>query len=358
VVLGLDLGDDYSHYCALDRHGEVVAEDRVATKPTALRERFLSLPKCTVALEAGTHSHWVSRLLKELGRKVLVANPRQLPLIYKNPQKTDRTDAEGLARLARLDPRMLKPIRHRSAEEQESMAVLRSRNTLVETRSKLINHARGIVKPLGGKIRPCSAEAFHKVAPEDVPAGLKGALAPVLEIIERVTQQIRQLDKLIEELCDTKYPRTAFLRQVAGVGPVTSLAFMLVLHDPSRFASSRAVGAYLGLTPRKDESGKQKPQLRITKTGDDFLRRLLVNSAQYILGHFGPDTDLRRFGLGLYRQGDKNSRKRAVVAVARKLAVLLHRLWITGEVYEPLRKRGSKAPPARPTPETERKVPA
>jgi transposase len=280
-----------------------------------------------------------------------VANPRQIPLIYKNPQKTDRTDAEGLARLARVDPELLKPIRHRSAEEQESMAVLRSRNALVETRSKLINHTRGIVKPLGGKIRSCSAEAFHKVAPEFVPSGLKDALAPVLEIIERVTQQIRELDKRIDDLCATKYPETRLLRQVTGVGPVTSLAFMLVLHDPKRFKSSRAVGAYLGLTPRKDESGKQKPQLRITKTGDDFVRRLLVNSAQYILGPFGPETDLRLFGLALSHPRNKKSKKRAVVAVARKLAVLLHRLWITGEVYEPLRKRGSSTPPAPPAAE-------
>lgn len=341
-MLGLDLGDDYCHYCALDGRGEVVVEGRVATDPRALRESFAALPKCTVAIEAGTHSPWVSRVLRDLGREVLVANPRQIPLIYKNPQKTDRADAENLARLARFDRQMLKPIQHRSAEEQESMAVLRSRNALVEARSKLINHVRGTVKPLGGRIPPCSAESFHTVAPEHLPAGLKEALAPVLGVIEQLTRQIRLLDKRIEELCESKHPKSALLRQITGVGPVTSLAFMLVLHDPTRFTSSRAVGAYLGLTPRKDESGKQKPQLRITKTGDQFVRRLLVNSAQYILGPFGPDTDLRRFGLALSRRGGKNGKKRAVVAVARKLAVLLHRLWITGEVYEPLRKSPRK----------------
>jgi transposase len=143
-----------------------------------------------------------------------------------------------------------------------------------------------------------------------------------------------QLD-CIEQLCQEHYPETHHLRQVSGVGPITALAYVLTLDDPDRFRKSREVAPALGLVPKRDQSGDRDPQLRITKTGDSYLRRLLVGSAQYILGPFGPDCDLRRWGLKLAQRGGKNAKKRAVVAVARKLAVLLHHLWVTGEVYDP-----------------------
>ena len=127
------------------------------------------------------------------------------------------------------------------------------------------------------------------------------------------------------------------LRQVPGVGALTALTYVLTLEDPARFADPRAVGSYLGLRPRQADSGDLSPQLHVTKAGDEMLRRLLVGAAHYILGPFGPDTDLRRWGLGLAARGGKRGKRLAVVAVARKLSVLLLRLWATGEAYEPLR---------------------
>jgi transposase len=177
---------------------------------------------------------------------------------------------------------------------------------------------------------------------EHLPEELKATLAPHLKLIEELSAEIRGHDKAVEYLCEKKYPETEVLRKVPGIGPLTALAFVLILADPRRFRDSRRVGAYLGLTPRRSDSGEREPQLRITKAGDGLMRKLLVGSAQYILGPFGPDTDLRHFGLELSRRGGKNAKKRAVVAVARKLAVLLHRLWITGEAYEPLRNTSSR----------------
>ena len=133
------------------------------------------------------------------------------------------------------------------------------------------------------------------------------------------------------------------MRQVKGVGPITALAYVLTLENPELFAKSREVGPYLGLVPKQEDSGESQPQLGISKTGDTMVRKLLVGSAQYILGPFGPDTDLRRYGLRLCERGGKNAKKRAAVAVARKLAVLLHRLWVSGEVYEPLGYASSRA---------------
>jgi len=237
--------------------------------------------------------------------------------------------------VARLDPSLLSPIHHRSPQAQADLSVLRSRDALVRSRTLLINHVRGIVKSFGDRLPSCSANYFAKKAVSDIPEPLQPALIPILDTIASLTQQIRTYDRLIEDLCKSKYPETKLLRNVSGVGPLTSLAFVLTLEDPLRFPKSRNVGPAIGLVPKRDQSGDRDPQLRITKTGNTFLRRLLVSSAQYILGPFGPDCDLRRWGLKLTERGGKNAKKRAVVAVARKLAVLLHHLWKNSEVYDP-----------------------
>ena len=343
VTIGLDLGDKYSYFHALDASGEFVDSGRVRTTSTALKKHFSAQEPACVAIEVGTHSPWVSRLLTDCGHEVLVANARQIPLIYQNTKKSDQLDPELLARLARLDPKLLKPIQHRGPEAQASLAALRARDALVRTRTRLVNHVRGAVKSMGGRVVGCSTDNFHNKAPEYIPAELRGVLLPLLETIGDLTTRIRKYDRAIEnQLCEKKYPETKVLRQVTGVGPLSALAFVLILEDPRRFKRSRTVGAYLGLVPKRDDSGGQQPQLRITKAGDGYLRRLLVGAAQHILGPFGPDTDLRRHGMALAERGGKNAKKRAIVAVARKLAVLLHRLWLTGEVYEPLRKESRR----------------
>jgi transposase len=343
VTVGLDLGDKYSRWCVLDESGELLEEGRVATTERALTQRFSHLPPARVALEVGTHSPWVQRLLSGLGHEVLVANPRKLRLIYRNESKDDRLDAERLARLARVDPKLLHPIRHRDGESQEALAVLRSRQALVEARAKLVNHVRGAVKSHGSRLKSCSTASFHKQASSQIPDGLRPALTAVLEMIGDLTQRIRRSDQQIEQLAEEHYPETTLLRQVSGVGALTALWFVLVLGDPHRFGSSRRVGAYLGLRPRRSQSGENDPELRITKTGDKELRRLLVTASHYILGPFGVDSDLRRWGLALAVRGRKNAKKRAVVAVARKLAVLLHALWVSAEEYEPLRNSQAAA---------------
>lgn len=335
LTVGLDLGDRFIQTCVLDARGEIVEEGRVVTRPEALERRF-STSACRIVLEAGTHSPWVSRLLADLGHEVLVANPRKLRLIYQNESKSDRVDAEYLARVGRLDPVLLAPLSHRSAKSQKDLALLRTRNQLVRSRTRLINHARGSVKAFGGRLPRCAAEAFVRQAEAELPAELAPALQPVLAAIACLTEQIASLEKTIKARAKADYPELPLLTQVPGVGIITALDFMLTVEDPARFPKSRAVASYLGLRPRRAQSGNLSPQLRITKAGDEHLRWLLVAAAQYILGPFGPDSDLRRWGLGLAEKGGKNGKKRAVVAVARKLSVLLLHLWRTGEVYEPL----------------------
>jgi transposase len=334
LFVGLDLGDRYSHVALLDPGGALLEEARLPTTQAAFRRKFTNLSPSRVALEVGSHSRWVSQLLRELGHDVLVANARKLRAIYHNPRKADRVDAQTLARLARLDPVLLSPIHHRSPQAHADLAILRSRDALVRSRTLLINHVRGTAKATGSRLPSCTAYGFTaKVAPA-IPDALQSALFPILQSIAALNHQIRDFDHQIQALCRDRYPQALALRRVAGVGPLTALAFILTLEDPARFRKSRDVGPALGLVPKRDQSGDRDPQLRITKTGNAYLRRLLVSCAQYILGPFGPDCDLRRWGLRLAERGARGAKKRAVVAVARKLAILLHRLWATGEIYE------------------------
>jgi transposase len=337
MTAGLDLGDKYSYLCLIDtQSGEVIEEGRLRTTPEAFERRFASERALRIAIEAGTHSPWASRVLEECGHEVLVANARKLRLIYANKQKTDEIDAENLARLARVDPKLLYPLKHRGEDSQAHMALIRSRQALIGCRTQLVNHVRGAVKSFGARLPKCPARSFHNRAPEHIPEALCAALGPILEQIGSLTERIRQYDRKLETIAKEHYPETELLRQVEGIGPLTALTFVLTLEDPHRFEKSRSVGAYLGLVPATSQSGERDPQKRISKEGDEMLRRLLVGSAHYILGPFGGDSDLRRHGEKIASRGAKNAKKRAAVAVARKLAVLLHRLWVSGEVYEPL----------------------
>lgn len=337
LTIGIDLGDKHSHLCVLDGEGTIVEESRLQTKPDTFRQRFGGISPARIAIEVGTHSPWANALLAELGHEVLVANPRKVRAIYDNDKKSDRVDAEQLARFARMDPKLLSPITHRGMATRADLAVLRSRSALVDSRTQLVNHVRGSVKPFGVRLPASSTPTFARKAAWKIPRELRPALVPILRTIAQLTARIVKFERRIEQLAAERYPETIRLRKVDGVGAITSLTFVLTLEDPKRFAKSRAVGAFLGLRPGRSQSGKRDPEMHITKAGDRDLRRLLVQGAQYILGPFGKDCDLRRFGLALAERGNKSAKKRALIAVARKLAVLLHRLWLSPIDYDPLR---------------------
>jgi len=333
-TVGCDLGDKMSAVCVLDEGGKVALRTSIGTNSRAMTVFFTRAP-VHVVIEVGAHSRWVGELLEGLGHRVTVANPRRVKLISQSDRKTDRNDAELLARLGRADAELLSPIRHRQSQSQADLAVAKARDMLVATRTKLVNHVRGTVKAFGERLPKCSADSFAKKTRALIPVPLKAALDPVYEMLERLHEQIREQDAMIERVAQ-RYPDVEVVSQIGGVGTLTALVFVLTIEDKTRFEKSRMVGAYLGLCPRKNQSGSGDPQLRITKAGDPFVRRLLVNAANYVLGPFGKDCDLRRWGEAIAKRGGKNAKKRARVAVARKLAVLMHRLWVSGEVYEPL----------------------
>lgn len=329
------MGDKTHEVCVLDATGKVTRRRPLANTREAVVKFFKKYEGALVAMEVGTHSPWIARELEALGCEVLVGNARKLRAIWAAQNKSDVRDAEMLARIARVDRELLYPVHHRGIEAQQDLAVLKARDALVAVRSAMVNHVRSTVKTVGCRVPKCSTESFARQARASMPEGLLPALQPVIEEIEALTVRIRDYDNQIPVLINKRHPDAKRLSQVPGVGPVTSLGFVLSLEESSRFKKSRTVGAYLGLTAKRDQSGQSDKQLRITKAGDEFLRRLLVGCAQYIVGPFGPDCDLRRFGQKLATRGGKNAKRRAVVAVARKLSVLLHRLWVTGAEYDP-----------------------
>src|SRR5216684_3432986 len=346
LTIGLDLGDRSSWYCVLDEAGEVVLEEKVSTTPKALRAVFGRMPRSRIALETGMHSPWVSRALSELGHGVIVAHARNVRLIGESRKKDDRLDAQTLARLARIDPRLLCPVKHRSAKAQADLTVIRARAGLVRARTALVNTARGLAKSYGERLRGCNVRNMNPEKAEGLSPELQTALEPLLAGIESLSEQIQEYNERIETLAQQSYPQVALLKQVKGVGTLIALTFLLTLEDAHRFGKSRDVGCYLGLQPGRRNSGQSEPQMHISKEGDPYLRTLLVQGAHHILGPFGADSDLRHWGLKLAERGGKSGKKRAVIATARKLAVLLHRLWVSGEVYEPLRHRKPALLPA------------
>lgn len=338
LTVGLDLGDQSSRYCILDEAGNILAEGKLATSAAALQALFGKMPCSRVALEVGTHSPWVSRQIAAAGHEVIVANPHKVKLITHSARKNDRIDAEQLARLARIDPKLLSPIRHRGKEAQADLAVIRARAALVESRTGLINCARGLAKPMGERLKRCDADQVKESLADGMSAAVRTVIGSLLKSVEAISEQIAVYDGTIKEM-EKRYPEVELLTQVYGVGTLIGLTFILTLEDAERFRHSRDVGPFVGLQPKQRDSGKSQPQLGISKTGDRLLRTLLVQGAHCNLRKGAPDSDLRAWGMAKLDGGGKNAKRRVIVAMARKLGVLLHRLWVTGEVYDPLYNR-------------------
>jgi transposase len=255
AVVGLDVGDQKTHYCVLGLDGELVAEGSVATREASLRVQFEGKPRMRIALEAGAHSPWLSRLLVEMGHEVIVANPRNLRMISESDAKNDPADARLLARLAHVGPELLSPIQQRSEKTQMDLALVRARDVAVQTRTKIINAVRGIVKSTGVRLPKSSTLTFARKAKEACPEALKPVLLPLLSVVEELTRQIELYEKLVAKKAETEYPETKAIRTIHGVGPLTALAFVLILNnDRNRFRRSRDVGCYIGLRPKQKES--------------------------------------------------------------------------------------------------------
>lgn len=337
-TVGIDLGDKKHTICVLDAAGKILSEFKITNSREAMARLSRNHPGALMVMEVGMQSPWISRFFQSLGHRVLVANPRKVRAIYKNDRKSDRKDAMMLAKLARADESLLYAIEHGPEQAQHDLLQIKLRDNLVRQRVAVISSVRFTLKSLGIRLRSPNTNCFARLARNELAGEHAAVLAlvePSLAVVDTMTGQIKELDRAIEELAATSYPETEYLTQVTGIGTITSLTFILTIYDPTRFRRTRDIGAYLGLVPKRDQSGDSDKQMRISKAGDAYLRRLLVSAAQYILGPFGPDTELKRHGLELAERGGPRAKKKAVVAVARKLAVLMLALWKNETIYEP-----------------------
>ena len=246
LTIGVDLGDRWSFYCVLDEAGKIILEQKVATTPEAMKQTFGKIPRSLIALETGTHSPWVSRLLTELGHEVIVAHAQKVELITKSNRKDDRHDARTLARLARIDPELLGPVRHRSAKAQIHLTVIRARAELVSARTALVNAARGLVKSFGERLPKCGTYPVDEKLAEGVSAELRDVLAPLLREVESLNERIKEYDERMEKIAKEVYPEVFLLKQVKGVGTQIALTYVLTIEDPYRFPKSREVGCFWG----------------------------------------------------------------------------------------------------------------
>jgi transposase len=334
-TIGIDLGDKVSRYAIVDQDGEVIEEGSFRNQVSSIEKHFGDRPR-RVALEAGAQSAWISRELKRLGHEVIVANPREVKWITASDTKNDPVDARKLARLARADVRLLAPVEHRTAQQQAELAVIRARDAVLRARTLLVNSARGIAKGFGVRLPKSITGTFGKRAVEALPEFLRTALGELLDTIDTLSRGIAGYDRQIGELAE-KHPELERLESIPGVGRLTAMTFVLTLGRAERFAHSRDVAGFLGLRPKQRQSGARDPELGIAKSGDRYLRKLLVQCAHHVLGHWGRDSALRRWGLAK-GEGGRRATLRAIVAVARKLSVVLHRLWASGEFYKPFPK--------------------
>jgi transposase len=342
ITLGLDLGDLRHSLCALDPQGVITEETTIGNDRDAFRRLAVKYPEARVIIEVGTQSPWISRFLSSLGMEVLVANARKLRAIYQSDSKSDRKDAQTLARIGRFDPQLLHPIAHRSEAAQRDLLHVKLRDTLVRQRNAIILSVRFTLKSLGHRLPSPNPGCFAKRARTLLTPELLRLVEPMLKVLDTLSEQIREMERRIGELCRNSYPETQRLQAINGVGPITALTFLLTVDDPRRFAKPRDIGPWLGLTPKRDQSGKLDKELPISKAGDKYLRRLLVSCAQYILGPFGRDCDLRNKGLALAERGGHGAKKKAVIATARKLAVVMQALLQQQGDYHPQRETGQQ----------------
>ncbi len=329
--VGIDVHQKYSELCVVSDRGEIVDQERAPTTEARLRRFFKNRPPSRVLLESGPMTPWVYRLLSELVQEVVVVNPRRVRLIAESTLKTDKADAEVLARIGRLDLGLLRPVYQRTEAAQDLRTRLRVRSALVRSRTALINTVRGLLRAQGYRLAPSTTRTFMtRYGAAKIPKTLTLTIDPLVEMIVGLTQQIDLLHQgLVEQ--SRADALTTRLQTVPGVGPLVSLAFVGWMDRSQRFQNSRDVGACLGLRPRLRSSGGHEHRGRITREGDSEMRRLLVQAAHCAL-RSKRDSALKRWAEQLLQRVGKS---KTVVALARKIAVLLHHLWVTGGSFRP-----------------------
>lgn len=327
LSIGLDVSLETIAICAVDEAGGIVWEARVGGEPEAVLEALGSWRDriSRIGLEAGPTSEWIAGRLLESGLPVVCLETRHVKAaLSAMTVKTDRNDARGLAQIVRSG--WLKPIHLKSAGSQRLRTLAAARKVMVRSVTANEQAIRGLLRPFGLKVGNVTRRRFGDRVRILVEADrlLSAIVEPLLRAHERLRLELAELHRLVlravrsETVCRR-------LMTMPGIGPVTALTYRAMVDDPTRFRRSRAVGAYLGLTPRRYQSGETDRVGRITKVGDGETRTALFEAANVILR---PTTRWSGMKAWAMRIADRQGARRAKVALARRMAVILHRMWI------------------------------
>ena len=335
ITIGMDLGNRKHTVCAINGAGELLWRTEVINTPEALKPFFEENAGATVAMETGLCCRWISALAKRCGCEVLVGNARKLAPIWQSMQKSDENDAFMIAKLARFDRGLFHPVSLRDDERHEMVQILELREVAVSQRTQAVNSIRGLCKAMGVFIPDCDATRFHKVAKDAIPRDLSWKFLPMLRQLKETAETIRQYDAMLKRYASGHFgEEVALASSIPGIGPVTSCAFVALVGDAKRFGKARDAGVYFGLTPARDQSGDRDAPKRVTKAGSKMMRRLLVTAANYVMRTSSPDTAIKRHGMRICARGGKIAKRKAKVAIARKLAVVMLAMLRSGRPYE------------------------
>ena len=331
IFIGLDVSLASTSICVLDEKGKIVTEARVASAPEALVAFLRKLPHriATVGLEAGPLSHWLYKGMTDAGFEVVLMETRQVKGALKAmPIKTDRRDAEGIARLLQMG--WFRPVHCKTVSSQEMRALLTSRKSVLDAIIRMEISLRGVLRNFGLKLGPISKGRYEARVRELVAgnAMLEAAAEPILGARAALRRELAELEKLVRNLA--RQDRACrLLMTMPGVGHVIALTYTSAIDDPERFHRSKDVGPWVGLTPGREQSGERDIVGRITKAGDAGLRAALYQAATVMLNRAGPNW-LKAWALRLAKHRGK---KRATVALARRIGVVLHRMWRDGTEF-------------------------
>ena len=334
TYIGLDISKEETAVCVIDEDQNVVKEMMIKTDPEAIFKAISGLKIDNierVGMESGSWSHWLTRELNEKGLPVTCYDARSVSRVLElNTNKTDQNDARGIALGIRSG--FFKECQIKTPEQLSLGGLIRLRKQLVEQRVQLQNSVRGTLKPFGINLKAAPGKTFlpavHEMLPI-LPEVISAAIMTVLQCLASVMTSIEDLDKQLHKETK-KHPQVQKLMSVDGIGPITALAFFAEVGDPHRFKDSKAVGAYLGLTPTQYSSGETQVYGRISKRGCSMLRGLLTQSAMVLLTRTRKWSKLRAWGVKI-RQ--KRGTQKAFVAVSRKMAVTMLKMLLDDTTF-------------------------
>lgn len=348
TIIALDVSDRTAKVCVMGKiagRKHIIEQTTIQMTKDAFRAYLgAKNPSWPVVFETGTHCRWMENTVKSLGMKPIVANPARMRMMSESNTKNDRNDARELAQMALADVDLLHPVSLRGETCQQMLRLLKARDAMVAVRTKFVNQLRGFAKSMGFRLPGCSARKVGRLDKTQWPDDFEAVAWPIMDVLETLELKIKAYESQIRKLASSPELEAKIdrVREVYGIGLLSGCALVASIDaNPERFSKARDAGAYFGLVPKQRQSGEMDMQCHITMAGSEYVRNLMVESAQIALRDGAKDTDIKLKGLRICERGGRIARRKAVIAVARCLVVTAVALLKHPErEYVPLSEKG------------------